>query len=130
CSVYHQSTEYLINGMFNEPISASSAQALSAVSRLGSAVCKAIIPTYKKNRISIKVMRASQSHQVPQVGLPQIEPVTNARKVKAAPKGAAAFNVIKQTLIRQTKPTRPQKAINKYTACAKNAEGTWIKIMR
>ena len=38
------------------------------------------------------VIRASQTHQVPQVGLPQMAPVTSAIKVSAAPTGAAALH--------------------------------------
>ena len=44
-----------------------------------------ICPIYKKNKTSIDVILASQTHQVPQVGLPQIDPVTIAIKVKLAP---------------------------------------------
>ena len=40
---------------------------------------------YKKNKINIDVILASHTHQVPHVGLPQIDPVTIAIKVKLAP---------------------------------------------
>ena len=42
-------------------------------------------PRYKKSRINIDVILASQTHHVPQVGFPHIEPVTIAIKVKLAP---------------------------------------------
>ena len=42
-----------------------------------------------RNSTSTEVSRASHTHQVPHIGLPQSEPVTSATKVKAAPIGAA-----------------------------------------
>ena len=36
----------------------------------------------------MEVILASQAHQVPQVGLPQIDPVTNAIILKTNPDGA------------------------------------------
>ena len=39
--------------------------------------------------IAMDVSRASQTHQVPHIGLPQIAPVTRDTKVNAAPRGAA-----------------------------------------
>ena len=38
-----------------------------------------------KKRINSEVSLASQTHQVPHIGLPQTEPVTSARNVKSAP---------------------------------------------
>ena len=38
--------------------------------------------------MSIEVILASQAHQVPQVGFPQIEPVTNAMILNINPEGA------------------------------------------
>ena len=46
---------------------------------------------YKKNKISIDVNLASHAHQVPQVGFPQMLPVTNAMIVNTAPIGAIDF---------------------------------------
>ena len=40
---------------------------------------------------STDVRRASHTHHAPHIGLPQSEPVTRQRKVKPAPRGAAAF---------------------------------------
>ena len=37
------------------------------------------------NNINSDVNLASQTHQVPHIGFPQIDPVTKARKVKRAP---------------------------------------------
>ena len=36
---------------------------------------------------------ASQAHQVPQVGLPQIDPVTKAIILKTKPEGAKLFEI-------------------------------------
>ena len=43
-----------------------------------------------KNRIRTEVSLASHTHQVPHIGLPQIEPVTRAMAVNMAPTGAIA----------------------------------------
>src|SRR5690554_4672580 len=78
CNVFHQSTEYLMMGILTTPTIAKIAQALAALSRLLMACPKAIMPKYKNNRMSIAVKRASQTHQAPHVGFPQIAPVANA----------------------------------------------------
>ena len=44
------------------------------------------------------VILASQAHQVPQVGFPQIEPVTNAIILKTKPEGAKLFAIKKKFL--------------------------------
>ena len=44
------------------------------------------------------VILASQAHQVPQVGLPQIEPVTSATILNTNPEGAKLF-VIKEKFL-------------------------------
>ena len=49
--------------------------------------------------ISIDVILASQAHQVPQVGFPQIEPVTNAIILKTKPEGAKLFAIKKKIFI-------------------------------
>ena len=47
----------------------------------------------------MEVIRASQAHQVPQVGLPQMEPVTNAIILNNNPDGAKLFEIKKKILI-------------------------------
>ena len=49
------------------------------------------------------VSRGSQSHQVPHIGLPQIEPVARVTSVNAAPMGAQAIARTSHSLIRQTR---------------------------
>ena len=44
--------------------------------------------------LALEVNLASQTHQVPQVGFPHIEPVINVAKVKQAPIGAIARLII------------------------------------
>ena len=56
----------------------------------------------------MEVTRASQAHQVPQVGLPHTAPVTRARAVKEAPMGAAASSTISASFMRHTRSTTPQ----------------------
>ena len=41
----------------------------------------------------MEVILASQAHQVPQVGLPQIDPVTNAIMLKTNPDGAKLLEI-------------------------------------
>ena len=45
------------------------------------------------NNINIDVILASHAHQVPQVGFPQIDPVTKAIKVNKIPDGAKLFEI-------------------------------------
>ena len=56
-------------------------------------------------------MRASHTHHVPHVGLPQIEPVTSATNVIAAPIPAQDFSTMSETLIFQIRLTAPAAAI-------------------
>jgi hypothetical protein len=48
-----------------------------------------IIPKYIINKIKVDVILASHCHQVPQVGIPHIEPENRAIKVISTPTGAA-----------------------------------------
>ena len=57
------------------------------------------------------VDRASQVHQVPHIGLPQIEPVASARNVKEAPMGAQAAAAACASLVGQIRPTPAATAI-------------------
>ena len=68
------------------------------------------MPKYKNSRISIEVRRASQTHQVPQVGLPQMAPVSKAIKVIQAPMGAAHCRATSASFIFHTSPTTPATA--------------------
>ena len=61
--------------------------------------------------MSSDVSRASHTHQVPQVGLPQIAPVASASTVKDAPIGAAAAATAWASLMRQTRPIAAPAAI-------------------
>ena len=51
--------------------------------------------------MSSEVSRASQTHQVPHMGLPHRDPVTRARKVYAAPTGALARATASASFMRQ-----------------------------
>src|SRR5690606_18081232 len=110
CRLVHQSTEYLMIGMFTTPTTASSAVALAALSRLLIAWLRAITPEHRNSRTSIEVRRASQTHHEPQVGLPQMAPVTSAITVIQAPIGAACCNATSASFIFQTRLTRPATA--------------------
>jgi hypothetical protein len=83
-----------------------------------------MIAAYKKNNISVEVKRASQTHHVPQVGLPHIDPVTKATRVKPAPNGAAEFINIPAIFALQTMEINPPTAIRRYMDSAKIADGT------
>src|SRR5438874_13835330 len=72
-------------GTLITPTSASTAPAPSAGRGSSIADCKEIKPTYRKSSISVEVIRASQTHHVPHVGLPQKAPVTKEINVNSAP---------------------------------------------
>ena len=46
--------------------------------------------------INIEVILASHAHQVPQVGLPHIDPVTKAIILNIKPDGAKLFAIVKK----------------------------------
>ena len=71
------------------------------------ALSRAMTPPYRNRRISIEVSRASQTHQVPQVGLPQTAPVNRERKVSTSPTGATDLTNTSASFMRQTRPTTP-----------------------
>src|SRR5215207_1277828 len=96
------------------PTTATSAPARSA--RRGSSIAETIEmkPAYRNSRISSEVSRASQTHHVPQVGLPQRAPVQSARKVNSAPVGATARASIDARRALKAQPIAAQKAIARY----------------
>ena len=59
----------------------------------------------------MEVVRASQTHQVPQVGRAQIAPDSRPRKVRAAPMGAQQRRTIAAIFIFQTRLMAPAMAI-------------------
>ncbi|MCY1380974.1 hypothetical protein D9M69_688410 [compost metagenome] len=97
-------------GMLITPTIASTAQALAALSRLLMALPNAMRPKYRNSRISMDVRRASQTHHEPQVGLPQMAPVTSATAVIQAPMGAAHCRATSASFIFHTRPTMPHTA--------------------
>jgi len=70
------------------------------------------------------VILASHAHQVPQVGLPQIDPVTNATMLKAKPEGAKLFDIIEKFLFLKIKLPKDKKAIIENIPKDIQAEGT------
>ena len=56
----------------------------------------------EKNRISIEVRRASQTHHAPHIGFPQSAPVTSVKNEKTAPTGAMARAATSARGCRQT----------------------------
>ena len=92
CSVFHQSTENLMIGMLTKPTSVMTAAARADLEGSSSARVSAMMPRYIRKSTKTEVSRASQTHQVPHMGLPQIEPVASASAVKVAPMGAADFS--------------------------------------
>src|SRR3546814_2801355 len=99
--------------MFTTPTSASTAPALSARRGSSTADCSAIKAIYKKKRISSDVRRASQTHQVPHIGLPHKAPVHKERKVNMAPVGAKADAIMADRRLLYTSPIPAQKAMIK-----------------
>ena len=87
CSVFHQSTENFTMGMFTTPTSARIAPARDPRSASSKARTSAAWPSHRKNSTSTLVSRASQTHQVPHIGLPHRLPVARQSAVTAAPTG-------------------------------------------
>ena len=98
-------------GMFITPTIARTALARSARSRSSNDERSAMYPRYRKSRISSEVSRASHTHHVPHIGLPQIDPVASARNVNEAPTGAHAAAAACASLIRQMSPMAAAIAI-------------------
>src|SRR5690606_7748884 len=102
CSVFHQSTENLMIGMLTKPTSVTIAAARALRPGSSSARVSAMMPRYIRKSTKTEVRRASHTHQVPHIGLPQIEPVASASSVKTAPIGAADFTETSASGWRQT----------------------------
>ena len=81
------------------------------------------------HNINIEVILASQTHHVPHVGLPQIEPVIRVARVKQAPSGAHALLIISAKVCLKTIEKKLQPAIIEYIPRESHAHGTWIYII-
>ena len=66
------------------------------------------------NKINVEVILASHCHQVPQVGIPHIDPDINAINVVIAPIGAIAMIKYAASLTLQIKYVMLDIAIAKY----------------
>ena len=100
-------------GKFTKPTKARTAQGRPSFPFSSSAFRKAIIPRYSNSRTNVDVNLASQTHQVPQVGFPQIAPVIRTRKASDAPMGAMLFAAQSASFIFQIKKTALEIAIIK-----------------
>src|SRR3954464_13936967 len=98
-------------GTLTTPINASTAPALSARRGSSIAACNEMNPRYRKRRINSEVSRASHTHHVPHVGLPQNDPVQRAIKVISAPVGAMAEAIIEDSLVLKARPNPAQNAM-------------------
>ncbi len=72
-------------GTLTAPTSARIAPMRAPRSGSSNARTSAAWPSQRKNSTSTEVSRASHTHHVPHIGLPQSEPVSRHRKVTAAP---------------------------------------------
>ena len=124
CSVLHQSTENFTIGKLIDPAIASNAAGLLPRSLFSKALDKAMYPIKSKNKINIEVNRASQTHHVPHIGFPQIEPVKRVSKENKAPTGAIARDKISASGCLQTIKNNEQIASNKYENIESQALGT------
>ena len=77
----------------------------------------------------MEVILGSHAHHVPQVGLPQIDPVTKAIKLKINPDGAKLFEIKTKFLFLNTKTPRDKKAIIEKIPREIQAEGTCTYII-
>ena len=94
-----------------------------------------VIFQLSKNKIyntaskSIEVILASQAHQVPQVGFPQIEPVTNAIILNTKPDGARLFVINEKFLFLKTKIPKDKIDIIEKIPREIQADGTCTYII-
>ena len=102
--VFHQSTENFIIGRLIEPTIINIAVIFSPITMLAKEFFRKIIIKYKKNKIATDVNLASQTHQVPHIGLPHKEPVIKQINVNVAPIGATAELIIKPNGILNANP--------------------------
>ena len=72
---------------------------------------------------------ASQTHQVPHIGLPHNDPVISVNKEKINPTGAMLLPQISANGCFQIKYTAEEIAKEKYKIEASQADGTWIYII-
>jgi hypothetical protein len=77
----------------------------------------------------MEVILASQAHQVPQVGFPQIAPVTSAIILKINPEGAKLFAIKKKFLFLKIKPLIDKKVIDEKIPREIQAAGTCTYII-
>ena len=75
------------------------------------------------------VILASQAHQVPQVGFPQIEPVTKAITLNTKPDGAKLFEIRKKFLILKIYPNTDRNVIKEKIPSEIQAAGTCTYII-
>ena len=113
--VLHQSTDFLIIGMFTAPTITSHESNLSAFSKLLKELWKEIKPRYMINKINVEVILASHCHHVPQVGIPHIEPDTSAINVVMAPMGAIDIIMYADNFTLHTMYTKLQIAMAAYS---------------
>ncbi len=79
---------------------------------------------YINKRTNIDVRRASQIHQVPHVGIPHIEPVTNVMNVKTAPTIELDSAIRAKEGILYTIKIKDIEAIKTYKPIDIQADGT------
>ena len=77
----------------------------------------------------MEVILASQAHQVPHVGLPQIEHVTNAIILKIKPDGAKLFAIKKKFLFLKINQLIDKKVILEKIPKEIHAAGTCTYII-
>ena len=83
----------------------------------------------KKNKINIEVSLASQTHQIPHVGLPHKDPVAIEINVKIAPIGAKLFVINGIIFILNIKFKMDPVPIIENMPKARKDEGTWTYII-
>ena len=70
-------------------------------------------PSHRKNSTSTEVSRASQTHQVPHMGLPQKAPVHSDKKAINAPVGARAWAIMLERRALSESPIAAHPAMTK-----------------
>src|ERR1043166_6541996 len=111
-------------GTLMTPTSANTAPARSARRTSSIDDCNEMNPMYKNSRISVEVSLASQTHQTPQAGRPQSEPVASEMKVNIAPVVDMAVAIIEASLALNAQPIPAYMAISTYRNIPIQAAGT------
>ena len=115
--------------MFIVPIMLNIDIILLAITLLLIDLYSPMYPRYSRSSINSEVSLASQTHHVPHIGFPHIEPVTSVDNVNTAPMGAQDFAIMYIIFMSQIMYLSDITPMNKNINNESNAEGTCTYII-